>query len=99
MVRSRPAKAAAEDKLRVVVSVLAGEMSCRKAARRLVSVRDSVVKCADVRLRLLVRRGVRGCRIAKTTKLLQISVSIKLATTIKGDLKCRSINATSPPDH
>jgi transposase len=44
MVRSRRTKVAAEDKLRVVVSVLAGEMSSREAARRLGVSADSVVK-------------------------------------------------------
>src|SRR5215208_2672044 len=44
MVRSRRTKVAPADKLRVVVSVLAGEMSCREAARRLGVSADSVVK-------------------------------------------------------
>jgi transposase len=44
MVRSRRMKVAPEDKLRMVLSVLAGEMSCREAARRLGVSADSVVK-------------------------------------------------------
>jgi transposase len=44
MARSRRTKIAPEDKLRVVLSVLAGEMSCREAARRLGVCADSVVK-------------------------------------------------------
>lgn len=44
MVRSRRTKIAAEDKLRVVLSVLAGEMNCSEAARRLGVTRDSVTK-------------------------------------------------------
>ena len=44
MGRSRRMKVAPEDKFRVVMSVLAGEMSCREAARRLGVSPDSVVK-------------------------------------------------------
>jgi transposase len=44
MVRSRRTKVAPEDKLRMVFSVLAGEMSCREPARRLGVSPDSVVK-------------------------------------------------------
>jgi transposase len=44
MVRSPRLKVAPEDKLRMVLSVLAGEMSCREAARRLGVSADSVVK-------------------------------------------------------
>ena len=44
MARSRRTKVAPEDKLRVVLSVLAGEMSCREGARRVGVSADSVVK-------------------------------------------------------
>lgn len=44
MARSRRTKVAAEDKLRVVLSVLAGEMSAREGARRLGVSPDSVIK-------------------------------------------------------
>lgn len=44
MVRSRRTKIAPEDKLRVVLSVLAGEMSGREAARRLGVSPDLVIK-------------------------------------------------------
>ncbi len=43
MVRSRRTKVAPQDKLRVVVSVLAGKMSAREAARRLGVGPDSVI--------------------------------------------------------
>ena len=44
MARSRRTKIAPEDKLRVVLSVLAGEMNCAEGARRLGVSRDSVTK-------------------------------------------------------
>jgi transposase len=44
MVRSRRTKVAPEDKLRMVLSVLAGEMSGREAARRLGVSPDLVIK-------------------------------------------------------
>ncbi|MGH3554440.1 MAG: helix-turn-helix domain-containing protein [Mycobacterium sp.] len=44
MVRSRRTKVSAEEKTRVVLMVLAGEMSCREVARRLGVAPDAVTK-------------------------------------------------------